>query len=396
MAEITDNGYQLKTQNEWFSDEEARYKAIDPNWNTGASTPDGLKLATDSEIWANLDELGQSAYNSKDPNKATGTDLDVLSSITGTLRGQGTPSTVDLTLTGDNGEVVADGALVESTENGSLWAVNGPVTIAGATAATATAVENGATQASIDTITRIVVTQAGWASVTNPSVATPGTNPDADSELRIERNNGVSLPGQNQVDSTFAAIANINGVRRVRIYENDSIPPVDSNGLPIHSTATIVDGGDDDDVALAIYNKRNPGPIQHSLTTPISVDIVSPVTGNEKTIIFNRPDYVDAIIIYNITDDGSLPANADQLVKDATLEYVGGDLLDADAGFNQSGFNIGEDVHSGRLYTPANHVIGQYGSSYVTSITVNGGAILAINFEQLSRFTDANITVNIA
>ena len=90
-----------------------------------------------------------------------------------------------------------------------------------------------------------------------------------------------------------------------------------------------------------------------------------------------------------------MPANADQIIKDATLSYVDGDLLNADCGFNQSGFDIGEDVHSGRFYTPANNVIGQFGDSYVTSITVNGGASVAINFEELSRYTDVNITVTI-
>ena len=165
--------------------------------------------------------------------------------------------------------------------------------------------------------------------------------------------------------------------------------------LPIHSTAIVVDGGDNTEVATAIYSKRNPGVIQHELSNPVTVPITSEVTGNQKDIKFNRPDFVDIILIYNITDDGSLPTNADQLIKDATLSYVDGDLLSADCGFNQTGFDIGEDVQAGRFYTPANNVIGQYGDSYVTSITVNGGASVVISFEELSRFTDANITVNI-
>lgn len=393
MAEITDKGYQLKTQNEWFDEERQRYISIDPNWNLDPSTPDGMKLATDSEIWANLDELGQRAYNSKDPSKATGNDLDIVSSITGTIRAQGTSSTVTLTLTGTNGTVIADGALVESTEDGSQWAISGPVTISGATAATAVAVLPGATQASIGVITKIVNAQAGWSSVTNPGIATPGTAAETDAELRVKRRNGVSLPGQNQIDSTFAAISNLDNVRRVKIYENDSVSPTDANGLPIHSTAIVVDGGDDQEIAEATYFKRNPGPIQHQLSNPVITSVVSPVTGNSKDIVFNRPDQIDISIIYNITDDGTLPANAAQLIKDATLEYVDGTLVDASAGFNQSGFDIGEDVHAGRFYTPANQVIGQYGDSYVTSITVNAGASVAIGFEELSRFTDANISV---
>ena len=395
MAEITDNGYQLKTQNEWFAEEQALYKSIDPKWSLDPSTPDGLKTASDAEIWANLDELGQRAYNSKDPSKATGNDLDVVSSITGTLRAQGTSSTVTVTLTGTIGTVIADGSLVESSVDGSQWAISGPVTINGATAATAVALIVGATSASIGTITKIVNPQSGWSGVTNPSVATLGTSAETDSELRVKRKNGVSLPGSNQIDSTFAAISNLDNVRRVKIYENDSISPVDANGLPIHSTAIVVDGGLDQDIADVAYAKRNPGPIQHSLTNPVTVPVISPITGNSKDIILNRPDYVDITIVYNITDDGTLPINIGQLVKDATIEYIDGTLLDGTSGFNQTGFDIGEDVHAGRFYTPANNVLGVYGDSYVTSITVNGGASVAIGFEELSRFTDANITVTV-
>lgn len=393
MAELTDEGYVLKPQNDWFQDEEDRYKAIDPDWNLDASTPDGMKLATDSEIFANLDELGQKAYNSKDPSKAVDNDLDAISAITGTIRGQGTFSNSSVNLVGTNGTIILAGSLIESTENGSRWAVDIDTTIAGVTPAAITAIERGATQASIGTLTKIVNPQNGWESATNPAVATPGTNPDTNSELRIKRDNGVGLPGQNQIDSTFAAIANLDGVRHVKIYENDDTSPVDANGLPIHSTAILVDGGDDTEIATVIYDKRNPGPIQHELTNPVTVPITSSVTGNVKDIKFNRPDYVDITLVYNITNDGTLPANIVQLIKDATISYVDGDLLDADCGFNQSGFEIGEDVHAGRFYTPANNVIGQYGDSFVTSITVDGGASVAISFEELSRYTDANIAV---
>jgi uncharacterized phage protein gp47/JayE len=393
MAEITDQGYQTKSQNQYFDEERQRYLDIDPLWNLDPSAPDGVKLATDSEIWANLDELGQKAYNSKDPNKASGTDLDVLASITGTKRGVGTQSTASVTIGGTDGTVILAGSLVESTENGEQWTIDADVTIAGATAATVTAVNFGAITASAATITKIVNPQSGWASVTNAAPATAGQNPDTDAELRIERNNGVGLPGQNQIDSTFAAIANVDGVVRVTIYENDSVDPVDANGLPIHSTAILVEGGDDDEVAEAIYFKRNPGPIQHQTSNPVTVPVTSPVTGNEKDIIFNRPDAVDITVIYNITDDGTLPPDIEQQIKDATLAYTNGELLDADCGFNQTGFSIGEDVHAGRFYTPANQVIGQFGDSYVTAITVNAGASVAINFEELARFTDANITV---
>ena len=395
MAEVTDQGYQLKTQSEWFTDEENRYRAIDSDWNLDPSTPDGMKLATDSEIWANLDELGQKAYNSKDPSKAVGNELDAIAAITGTERGEGTFSTSSVNLVGTNGTIILAGSFIDSTENGSRWTIDSDTVIAGVTAAAITATERGGTQASIATITKIVNPQTGWESASNPAVAVVGTNPDTDAELRVKRDSGVALPGQNQIDSTFAAINNLDGVKRVRIYENDDTAPFDANGLPIFSTATLVDGGDDTEIATAIYNKRNPGVIQHELINPVTVSITSSVTGNQKDIKFNRPDYVDVIVAYEVTTDGTLPANIEQLIKDATLDYVNGELLDADDGFNQSGFTIGEDVHASRFYTPVNQVIGQYGDSYVTAITVNAGASVVISFEELSRFTDANITVNV-
>jgi len=141
MAELTDQGYVLKTQNEWFEDEQGRYQAIDSNWNLDPSTPDGVKLATDSEIWANLDELGQKAYNSKDPSKASGNDLDAVASITGTKRGQGTFSTSSVNLIGTDGAIVLAGSLLESVENGSRWTVDNDTVIAGITAAAITAIE---------------------------------------------------------------------------------------------------------------------------------------------------------------------------------------------------------------------------------------------------------------
>ena len=100
MAEITDSGYVLKTQNDWYAAEKQFYLDIDSKWNLDPSTPDGLKMAHDAELFSAFDELGQQAYNSKDPNKATGQDLDVVCALTGTFRDEGTASTINLDLTG--------------------------------------------------------------------------------------------------------------------------------------------------------------------------------------------------------------------------------------------------------------------------------------------------------
>ena len=75
MASLTSTGYVLQTQNEWFSQERQFYLDIDPLWNLDPSTPDGLKMANDAEIFYILDETLQQAYNSKDPNRPRATTL---------------------------------------------------------------------------------------------------------------------------------------------------------------------------------------------------------------------------------------------------------------------------------------------------------------------------------
>lgn len=397
MAEITETGYQLKNQNEWFSEERDRYLVIDANWNLDVSTPDGLKLATDSEVWANLDELGQSSYNSKDPNKAKGLDLDILAAITGTFRDQGTFSTVTLTLAGTPGAVITEGSIVESSVDESRWTIVGNHTLAGNGEATAQATANvvGSTQASIDTITRIISTVAGWQTVTNPGPAVPGTDVQSDAELRLARNNGVSRPGNNQVDSMFGEIQAVVDVTRVKIYENDT-GSVDGNGLPAHSIAPVVEGGTDADVALAVYFKKNPGVALHAAGTSVVESVTSPVTGNEKDITFSRPIAVVINVAVTVEDDGSLPGDVDDLIEQAILDYALGETTTTEDNFNQLGFDIAEDVVLSRIYTPINSVIGSFGNSYVSVLTLNGGgANIAIAFNELSQWLAGNIVVTI-
>lgn len=402
MAELTPTGYKLKTQNEWFADEQARYLEIDPKWNLDPSTPDGLKLASDAEIWGNLDETIQRAYNSKDPNKATGVDLNTICSLTGTIRSQGTPSNVELTLGGVVGTLVLAGKIVKSSVDGTSWSTDTNATIGagGTVTVNATAVLNGATQADVGTINKISTTVGGWQTVTNLSVATSGTNVQNNSSLRLERAKSVSRPGSNQVDNMLGEIFSVDGVRRAVVLENDTdTDNFYGNGLPKNSVAPIVDGGTDADVALAIFRKKNPGCALFASGTSVTVaDVYDRFVSNKKDITFSRPTYVDAIVAITVQSDGSLPNDTDDQIKQAVIDYAAGELVAAECGFNVVGFDIGEDVPVSRIGTPVNQVIGKYGNSYVTGLTVNTlsfGAILPIAINELSRWTLANITVTI-
>lgn len=403
MAEITDLGFIPKTQNEYFDDETQLYRNIDSNWNLEPSTPDGLKAAHDAEIFGNLDEVAQRAYNSKDRSKARGVELDDIGALIGSRRSLGTPSTVQLTLEGVPGTQILSGDLVDSGNNTPQWAINSNVVISseGNVNVNATAQVNGAIEANVNTINRIVTTRGGWQSVTNPAVAVSGTAKQNDSSYRIEQSLSVGRPGNNQIDNLLGEILAVDGVRRAKVYENDTnsatVHPVDNPfGLPANSVTPIIDGGTNADVAFAIYIKKNPGVRLNQSGVPIQETVVSKrFPQNSKVIRFARPLDVQMTIIIDIENDGTLPSNVGDLITDSILQYTAGTLIPADAGFNTQGFDIGEDVPVNRMVTPVNQVIGSFGNSYINSIKVNGQTtgVVAINFNQLSRFTSSNITV---
>lgn len=399
MAKVTGNGYLLKTQNEWFEDERALYLEIDPLWNLDPSTPDGLKMAHDAEIFGMLDETLMQAYNSKDPAKATKYDLDVLCALTGTRRSKGTGSTVMLTLTGVAGTTVNKGTRVDSVTTGSRWTTDQTVTLVGGTAQVqATCTVIGPTQADANTITKIVDVVGGLTKVNNADPATVGTNQQQDDSLRVVRATAVGRPGNNQIDSLYGELFAVEGVRRVRIYENSENTTDPETGLPPGSTAVVVDGGAAPDVAMAIYIKKNPGSKQYQIGTPVQYLVTSPTYPSNKQLIkYSTPVYKDITVAIQLTNDGTLPANVGALVQEAIMEFTSGELLPAEYGFKQSGFGIGEDVPYTTMFTPINKVIGAYGNSYVSSLTLNGlSENVPIAPNELSRWTTANITVVIA
>lgn len=402
MGELTDSGYRIKTQNQWFEDERGLYLEIDPQWNLDPSTPDGLKIASDAEIFALLDEIIMQAYNSKDPNKAKDYDLDVVCALTGTVRSKGSGSSVGLVLYGVNGTSVPAGTRFDSAITGSRWATEQRAVISGGSVTVqATCTVIGPTQADIGTITKIVDVVGGLTGATNPEPATIGSSRQRDDSLRVRRAAAVGRPGSNQVDSLYGELFSVDGVRRVKVYVNstnsDAVSDENPHGIPARSTAIIVDGGAISEIAMAIYLKIMPSAPQYQAGTPVTFEVQSPkYPANTKIIKYSTPIYKDIVINVTIKNDGTLPDDVDAMIQEAFLEFVSGDLVPAGVGFKIKGFDIGESVPYSTMFTPINKVIGEFGNSFVQSMTLNGAETsVPIAFNELSRWTTANIQVTI-
>ena len=277
-----------------------------------------------------------SVYNCFSPATGYGAALTSNVKINGIARRGATNSTVDLVLTGTAGTSITNGTVKDT--NNVIWRLPASVTIGvgGTVTVTATCSNSGAVAALAGTITTINTPTRGWASVTNPAAATVGAPAETDAELRIRQGQSVALPSLTPFEGVDGAIANVTGVTRHKLYENDT-GATDSNGLPPHSISAIVDGGDVTEIAQTIRGNKGQGTATYGTTSVTVPDTY----GNPHVISFSRSTDVP---IYGHITLKAFTGYTSQIgvqIQQAVADYI-------------NGLTIGDDVLLSRIYSPAN------------------------------------------
>ncbi|EPK7771296.1 baseplate J/gp47 family protein [Klebsiella oxytoca] len=398
MAEITQHGVTGKTLQEYKSEMEAAYLAIDSAWNIDPDTPDGLQIAAWSEQLANLDEEVVNAYHSVDPNAAMGQALNRIAAFAGIRRQAESYSTDTVQFAGDPLIEVPAGTRVRHRITGTLWQTDSSVVTDTTGAATigVTCTTPGANGANPGTLTIIATPVARIQSVTNTTGASLGKAEESNNAFRYRRNQSVALPGNNQIDNIDAALKNLPGVKQVKIYENVDDDP-DENGVYGHSMAIFVDGGEHDDIVLAIATHKNPGcglNKKNVFPNKISVDTVTP-KGQPLNVTYFRPSLVTMYVEVDIKT-ASLTEEDKEKIADALVDYtlVG---FDETTGFAKTGFRIGESIAAGRLYTPVNYFVAA--DEYVSDMRIGTSSgsvtqkVIQLKFNQLGVFSRDNVKV---
>lgn len=277
-----------------------------------------------------------SVYRSFSPGTAMSDALSSNVKINGIARRPATNSTVDVLLTGTVGTTITNGTVRDA--NGVLWNLPDSVVIgtAGVVVATATSNLSGPVAALIGSVNQIGTPTRGWVSVTNPLAATVGTAAETDAELRVRQKQSVALPSLTPFDAVDAAIANVSGVTRHKLFENDT-GETDSNGLPPHSISAIVEGGDAATIANTIRGKKGQGVSTYG-TTYMSV---TDKYGNPHTIYFSRPVNVPIYVGIVIKAFTGYTSQVGDEMKAAVAAYI-------------NSLAIGDSVLLSRVYSPAN------------------------------------------
>lgn len=325
-------------------------------------------------------------YSSFSPSTGMADALTRNVKINGITRKSATNSTVDVTLTGTAGTTITNGSVKDA--NGIIWNLPASVTIdtGGSVIATATCATSGAVAAVIGSVNQINTPTRGWTSVTNASAATVGTAVEKDSDLRIRQGQSVALPSLTPFDAVDGALANVDGVTRHKLYENDT-GAVDSNGLPAHSISAVVDGGDATVIAQTIRGKKGQGVATYG-TTSVTV---SDTYGNPHVISFYRSTDVPIYISLALKVFTGYTTQIGEQIKQATADYINSLL-------------IGDDVLLSRVYSPANlGVVSGGNAKYydISSLKIgkSAGAVAAANvdiaFNESASCSTANIALTV-
>lgn len=325
-----------------------------------------------------------SVYRSFSPATALTDALTSNVKINGISRRAATNSTVDLLLTGTIGTTITNGSVRDT--NSVVWNLPATVVIGtdGTVIATATCASSGAVAALANSITTINTPTRGWMSVNNPQAATVGVAAETDAQLRVRQAQSVALPSLTPFEAVDGAIANISGVTRHKLYENDTDAP-DANGLPPHSIAAIVEGGDATLIANSLRGVKGQGVTPYGST----VIIVPDKYGNPHPVGFSRP--VDVPVFVKVTIDpltGYTSQVGDE-IKAAIADYI-------------NSLAIGASVLLSRVYSPANLGVVSGGNARYYDITelligkspgdVAAGNVV-IAFDQSASCTVSNISL---
>ncbi|WP_240820721.1 baseplate J/gp47 family protein [Klebsiella michiganensis] len=277
-----------------------------------------------------------SVYRSFSPATALGDALTSNVKINGITRRSATNSTVDLLLTGTVGTTITNGSVRDS--NSVIWNLPATVVIGtdGTVVATATCASTGAVAALAGSITTINTPTRGWVSVTNPLAATVGVAAETDAQLRVRQSQSVALASLTPFDAVDGAIANVEGVTRHKLFENDT-ETTDANGLPAHSISAIVEGGDATEIANTIRSVKGQGVSTYGTTAVIVTDKY----GNPYTIRFSRPVDVPIYVAITLKALTGYSSQVGDEIKAAVAAYI-------------NSLAIGDSVLLSRVYSPAN------------------------------------------
>lgn len=350
-----------------------------------ADTQDGQLIAIVAAAISDVNSQAIATYNSFSPSTASGVALDSVVKVSGLRRREATQSTVDLLLVGQAGTIITNGVAVDTFENRWLLPAEVVIPTAGQITVTATAEEAGDIAAPAGSVTRIGTPTLGWQSVTNPAAAAIGVPVETDAELRDRQARSTAISSVSLWEGIIGALLDLPGVTRVSGVRNDSSETT-SEGIPGHSIAMIVEGGDAQTIGDTIFLKKGEGVGTYGDVKVTYIDSY----GFPNDIRFSRPDVVEIYCTLTIEPGADFLSTVADEIKERIASYI-------------TGLDIGTAVNIGRVLASAikdcsTGVDVRFDVTAITLGTSSGSqstASVPIAWNQAAHCTVETITVEI-
>lgn len=325
---LDENGLTIKTLTEIVAELESGMKTIyGDDINVDPDSPDGQMINLFAQACIDIREVIEDIYAGMDPDQATGVVLDQRVAINGLMRNGGTYTVAPVEITVDRAvsliglDALSDaleadfpaGVYTVKDDAGTQYVLLDSVNIAAAGTATYDfrAVNIGAVLVEVGTITTPVTVIAGVTAIANASAASvQGVDEESDATLRIRRRKSVAIASEGYLDSIESNILALDGVTACVVDEN-ATNITDANGTPAHYIWVIVEGGDEDEIAAAIYATKSSGSGMRGST------VVSVPRPNSRTIdiSFDRPTDEDLYIRFSVVEKNGGVIDTDNLAE---------------------------------------------------------------------------------
>lgn len=341
---------------------------------------DGQWIAVQAQAIHDCNQSMIAVYNAFRPTVAQNSGLSSVVKINGIRRKSASFSTAVGNVVGVTGTLISNGVVADN--NGNKWNLPASVTIPGAgfIAVTVTAQDAGALAVPAGGINKISTPTFGWQSFASTADSVPGQPIETDATLRKRQATAAGLPSVTPLGGVVAALAALNGVTRVRAYENDSAS-VDADGIPARNIAVVIEGGNILEIATTYGQKKTPGPTTYGTTTQTYTD---PITSINYDINFFVLAEQAVTIEMSVQPGVGWNTTIAAAIQAAVAAYV-------------NGLGIGSDVQISRVWAPAYLNGSAEALKYeITVLTVNGAGIdVPIAFNKAASCDPSNVVITV-
>lgn len=407
QIQFTDSGLIVPTEAAVLAGTQSDFNgAFGGGLNPQLSSPQGQLASSQSAIIADKDSQIAFLVNQFDPQYAEGIFQDALARIYFLTRKPATSTAVTCTLGGLPGTVVPAGTLAYDTNN-NTYVLLGTVTIgSGSTVSSSWQnLQTGPIPCAAGTLSLVGQAVNGWDTITNPAQGTLGTDVESRADFENRRQNSVAVNSEGTVPAIYASVFQVSNVFDCYVVDNPKGITVNlgSSNYPAaeHSLYVAVVGGNDQDVAQAIWDKKDTG-CSYSANpdgTPIpgmgsvATNTVTDVSGYNfpqpnYSVSFIRPGPLPIFFTVQIANTPNLPSNIVTLIQNAMIAQFNG-------ANGNSRARIGSAILAAQYYAAVS-AVGQFVVLLSVAVGLSAsptGTEVLVGIDQTPTLSSGNISV---